>query len=87
MVGSGVYITQDYHDPNLNYVKDSTESQYYATDISKLGGSANATIVAAEAGYVKRGTDYCGQDYVIIYHPNLYNTQYRSIYVHLSFSL
>jgi murein DD-endopeptidase MepM/ murein hydrolase activator NlpD len=87
MVGSGVYITQDYHDPNLNYVKDSTESQYYATDISKLGGSANTTIVAAQAGYVKRGTDYCGQDYVIIYHPDLHNTQYRTIYVHLSFGL
>jgi peptidoglycan hydrolase CwlO-like protein len=87
MVGPGVYITQDYHDPNLNYIKDPKEYQYYATDISKLGGSANAVVVAAEAGYVKRGRDYCGQDYVIIYHPDLYNTQYRTIYVHLSFSL
>lgn len=87
MVGPGVNITQDYHDPNLNYIKDPQEYQYYATDISKLGGSANAVVVAAEAGYVKRGTDYCGQDYVIIYHPDLYNTQYRTIYVHLSFGL
>jgi len=87
IAASGVYITQDYHDPNLNYVKDWNEYQYYATDLSRLGGSANATVVAAEAGYVKRGTDYCGQDYVIIYHPDLVNTKYRTIYVHLTFGL
>jgi peptidoglycan hydrolase CwlO-like protein len=87
LAGSGVYITQDYHDPNLNYIQDPDETQYYATDLSMIGGSANATVVAAEAGYVKRGTDYCGQDYVIIYHPDLENTQYRTIYVHLTFDL
>jgi len=87
MIGPGVFITQDYHDPNLNYIKDPLEYQYYATDLSKLGGSANTTVVAAEAGYVKRGTDYCGQDYVIIYHPDLHNTKYRTIYVHLTFGL
>jgi peptidoglycan hydrolase CwlO-like protein len=83
IAGSGVYITQDYHDPNLNYVQDYGETQFYATDLSKLGGSANATVLAAEAGWVSRGRDYCGQDYVIIKHPN----GYRTIYVHLSFSL
>lgn len=85
LVGSGVYITQDYHDPNLNYIQDlPKETQFYATDLSKLGGSANATVVAAEAGYVSRGRDYCGQDYVIIYHPD---SKYRTIYVHLTFEL
>ncbi len=84
LAGSGVYITQDYHDPNLNNVQDPGETQFYATDLSKLGGSANAPVVAAEAGFVSRGRDYCGQDYVIIYHPN---SKYRTIYVHLTFEL
>lgn len=80
MSGPGVYITQDYHDPNGNYKQDlPRESQYYATDISRIGGSANAPVLAAEAGTLRRGVDYCGQSYAVINHPN----GYRTIYVHL----
>ncbi len=86
MVGPGVYITQDYHDLNFDYIQDANEPHFYATDISKLGGSANAVVVAAEAGHVERGVDYCNQDYVIIYHPDKENYTYRTIYVHLKFS-
>jgi peptidoglycan hydrolase CwlO-like protein len=79
IAGSGVYITQDYHDPNNDYVKQSWEYQYYATDLSKLGGSANAPVLAVAAGNLQRGVDPCGQHYAIITHAN----GYRTIYVHL----
>ncbi len=79
IMGSGVYITQDYHDPNLNYIKDPGEDQYYATDLSKDGISGSTVVVAAEAGAVAWGVDPCDQTYAVVKHSN----GYRTIYVHL----
>lgn len=82
IASSGVVVTQDYHDPNLNYEKDAGEGSYYATDLSKLGGSGGAAVVAAQSGTLSRYKDWCGQDYVIIKHSN----GYRSMYLHITYS-
>jgi len=81
LLGSDVYITQDYHEVNwpYNYKQDANEPYFYATDLSRLSGAAYAVVLAAEKGDLYTYTDHCNQDYAIIKHPN----GYRSIYVHM----
>jgi peptidoglycan hydrolase CwlO-like protein len=81
LLGSDVYITQDYHEVwPYNYKEDWPDEPYfYATDLSRLSGAAYAVVLAAEEGILYTYTDPCNQDYAIINHPN----GYRSIYVHM----
>lgn len=82
LLGSDVYITQDYHEVNwpYNYKQDENEPYFYATDLSRLSGGAYAVVLAAEAGDLYTYTDHCNQDYAIINHQN---DRFRTIYVHM----
>ena len=81
LLGSDIYITQDYHEVwPYNYKEDwPAEPYFYATDLSRLSGAAYAVVLAAEEGTLYTYTDPCNQDYAIINHPN----GYRTIYVHM----